>query len=215
MNPLSEVLNSKRANDNRGIQKALRRLDVHILALSLLDIDNNKREILYRNTTKRVAAMIEKEVETLSINLKNDYIGIEKISISEAQEMVTEMIIKWTQELNEPIVYQKDFPAVNLNTYDDLIKTFANINDYASKYGLMSIEGIENSTDNELFKKGIELILDGYDPLLLDEILENYIKSLMSKYLTELNMISSAIKSIQMALPTDIMIEKLNSLKNQ
>jgi hypothetical protein len=218
MNPLSEFLKSKRAYHSRGIQKALRHIDPHILALSLINIDKNEREILYRNTTKRVVNMIEKEMEIISLILKNDDSGIDeisKLSIIEAQEIITEMLIKFSHEKsNEPVVYPEELPDVKLDSFEDILKTFANINDHARKYGLFSINGIENKTDHILFQKGIGLIVDGTDPLILEEIMENYIRSLSSKYLRELNMISTAIKSIQMGLLSVTMIDKLKSLEN-
>ncbi len=70
MNPLSEVLRSKRANDGRGMQCALRELDNWDLAKALQNIDEEEREIFYRHMTKRAAMLLKEDIEAIGNNLK-------------------------------------------------------------------------------------------------------------------------------------------------
>jgi hypothetical protein len=215
MDTFAEFFKSKRINDSRGIQKALRRIDTHILALSLVKSEKNHREIFYRNMTKRAVKILEKDIEEAEFGLTVNDPYIDGQYFENARKIVLEELINWTNEkYDKPQVYPNDLPDVKLDSFGNILQTFTGINDQCRKYGMFSINGIEDKTDNLLFKKGIEFIIDGTDPLMLEEIMENYIKSLSNKYIRELNMIWNALKLIQNGSTSFELVEKLKSLEN-
>jgi hypothetical protein len=215
MATLSDFFDSKRINHGRGIQKALRRIDTHILALSLVGVDEDRRRIIYRNMTERAERLLEEEIGIVSFNLENNDAGTDEVSVAEAAAMVAEELFRWTNEkLDQPVACPEELPEVKLDCFENILQTFVAINDHARKYGLFSINGIENKSGHPLFKKGMEFVLDGIDPLVLEEIMENYIASLSARYARELNMIRTGIRILQLGYPSFAIVENLKSLEN-
>jgi len=127
MNPLEEFLKSKRANDNRGLQKGLRELDNWDIGKALQDINEKEREILYRNMTKRATMLLKQDIDAFSNRKVHEY------NILEIQKFVADMLIKFTRKFDEPtnVKEKQSLPEINLDTYDDIIKTFENLSTYA------------------------------------------------------------------------------------
>jgi len=198
MNELNELLASGRMNDRRGVQKALRRLDTSLLAIALSTVSSEKREKIYNNVTIRARRGIEKELELLKTTPRLGY-KYEGMTVEKAQRHVAETIATWTRDdIKTETVYPKDLPAVKLETFPDIIDTFERIGDHVFRHGLMSVDGIEEKTDDLFFKKAIQLLLDGYDPLIFDELLENYRERLIHNAAVRMNMIAAGVKSLQM-----------------
>ena len=214
MDELTNFFRSKKSNHDRGIQKMLRRIDTHILALALVDIGENDREIFYTNMTKRAVGILENEIKLIMQEMKSDDADIGDKEIGDAKSLVASELHRWTNEkFDRPPLRSGNLPDVKLDSFGDLLNTFVKINDHCVKNGLFSVNGIENKSDNALFKKGFELIVDGVDPLLVEEIMENYIKSLTSKYVRDLSLIWNAIKLIQKGTTTFELVEKLKSME--
>ncbi|MBN2354313.1 MAG: hypothetical protein JXD23_17215 [Spirochaetales bacterium] len=198
MNQLNELLESDRMNDRRAVQKALRRLDTSLLAIALSTSSPELREKIYKNVTIRARRAIEKEIELLKGTPDFGY-TYDDMTVEKAQRHVAETLKTWTREgLKTETVYPKDLPAVKLEAFSDIIDTFERIGDHVFRHGLMSLDGIEEKTDDLFFKKAIQLLLDGYDPLIFDELLENYRERILHNAAVRMNMIAAGVKSLQM-----------------
>lgn len=70
-----------------------------------------------------------------------------------------------------------------------LIEESVELADVARKNGLLALEGQEIS--NEFMKKGINLCVDGHDPMLVQKMLESEIKQMLGRHETGIRMFSN------------------------
>ncbi|MBN2531568.1 MAG: hypothetical protein JXB88_01685 [Spirochaetales bacterium] len=212
MNKLHDILKSKRMNDKRGIHKTLRQIDTKILALALFGLSDKEREPIFRNMTNRSREIIEKEF-TLIQKSKHYIYPQEAITREEAQDLLSELILTNTIDTYETeTVYPQKLPHVDLSTSEKIVETFDEIANHSYEYGLGSLEGLEKESGNMLFEKSIQLLLDGYEPLLFEQILENYKERMLHSYETKLSLIIEGVKCLQMGWPPAAIKEKMISL---
>lgn len=211
MNDLAQILKSKRMNDNRGIQKALREIDTHILALCTINIEKETLKPIFRNMSKRAVAVLEKEIEI--INDKNNIIlkNIDEMTIKNAQKVLYDLLLNWTGEVEKPYSYP-EAPELKLSNFSELIDTLTAISTHAKKYGLMSLDSIEKQPNESFLNIACDLLLEGYEPMLFEEIIENYLNKNIAEYKIKLTMIKEGFKSIQMGDNPLVTKEKLKSI---
>jgi hypothetical protein len=212
MDDFNELAKSKRLNDRRGVQKALRQIDTNILAVALSAAPEHFRNRIYANMTVRSRAVIENEIELMLASDNRRYV-YDNMTVEEAQAMVAHAITEYTMDGPErETVYPKELPEVRLGSVRDVIDTFEQLDAHSYRHGLMSLEGIEETVEDEYFKKAVQLLLDGWEPLLLEQLLENYKTRMLERLSIRMDMISQGIRSIQAGDPPPAVREKLSSL---
>jgi chemotaxis protein MotA len=65
---------------------------------------------------------------------------------------------------------------MNTNQPDELIKRLVSYAEQARKEGMLALEEHSENEENEFLRKGLRLAVDGSDPVLLNQILENDIE---------------------------------------
>jgi uncharacterized membrane protein YheB (UPF0754 family) len=212
MDTLQDILKSNRMNDRRGIHKTLRQIDTKVLALALFDLSDKEKEPVLKNMTEHSREIIEKEF-TLIRKSKHYILSQEVITREQAQELLSELLMNNTLDSYETeTMYPGELPQVDVSTYKNIIDSFEKIADHACEYGLGSLEGLESKSENVMFKKSIQLLLDGYDPLIFEQYLENYKTRMLQVYETKLSMIIEGVKALQMGWPSAVIKEILVSL---
>jgi hypothetical protein len=212
MNTFSELLHSKRLNDRRGVQKALRQIDTHVLAVALSAASNDLREKIYTNMTVRSRSVIENEIELMRTSDNRRYV-YDNVTEAEAEAMVARTIAEYTTEgLDKETAYPQELPEVRLDSIRDIIDTFERLDAHSYLHGLMSLEGVEKKTEDEYFRKAAELLLDGLEPLLLEQLLENHKTRILNRLSLRFALISEGIRAIQAGDPPPVVREKLSSL---
>jgi flagellar motor component MotA len=69
-----------------------------------------------------------------------------------------------------------------INLFTDFVKKAIMLNKKRLEHDIQSLENEVEDLDDEDFKMGLRLIIDGYDPKILDEILSNKISFEKDKY---------------------------------
>lgn len=76
----------------------------------------------------------------------------------------------------DDLIYSKfDFRGIQKNAFVPLIEELIQLSDKARKEGLLNLEEDKNKLKDPYFKMGLQLIIDGTDPELVEEILERVI----------------------------------------
>lgn len=209
---LKDLLKSNRIYDSRGIQRALREIDTNVLAIALSTVSEDLRIPIFRNMTKSSREILEKEISIIE-KTGNYNFQYKDLSLEKAKGIVSEILFGFTSEhcIKEPESSEK-LPKIDLSTFNNIIETFENIGNHAYANGLISLEGLIDKSDDPFFKKALQLLLDGYEPLLFEELLENYKQRMLESYKVKLSMIIEGVKSMQMGHPPASMKEKLLSL---
>jgi hypothetical protein len=212
MERLISLLESKRKNCSRGVQKALREIDIRILSRIMNKLDSKYHHIILENMTAKTQEILLIDMESEKEFLKSAY-NDKCEGLSECVEMFCDVLELYT---NENFDSRQEYPvytaAINLDTPDRIITTFYNLSSWARSNGLMALDGVEQKTDNKFFQKAMEMMLAGTDPSLYDEILDNYLEQYVRKTRIMLNMIKTGMLSIQEGEHANITEEKLKSI---
>ena len=160
-----------------------------------LDCGFNSIDVFSR-TFKRIFGTTPNEFRNSNGNSKSSYNRKEGIRVRSIN-------------INGIIECSKEEKRECLDTLDKILE----ISRKAHKKGLLSLEEDSYIIDNKFFKKSLELLLFGMEPLALREILENYIVvgNYIGKELLERVIILEGILSIQMGEYPWYIREKLNS----
>ena len=96
--------------------------------------------------------------------------------------------------------------------YAKFIKLALAFSEKSRREGLLALENEVEDIDDEFFKKGIRLVIDGTDPGLIDEILSNRLAHEKNEYMRLLKTVQKrALLGIQMGYNTHILFEVLYS----
>ena len=73
-------------------------------------------------------------------------------------------------------------PSVDFSSLDSIIESFRKLKRFIQEFGILSLEGAEEEIDNPVAKKAFQLLVDGWDPLVMRAILD---RSMQSYFETE------------------------------
>ena len=208
MDALEKLLKSKDLSD-RAIQLALREIDSRLLALALMNLDEKLKEVAYRNMSKRATNLIKQIIYT-SKDIAGDTVDKDKnTSIQNAQALFYDLLCN-AKKQNLKDSKAKGLPEINLKNETEIINTFVRLTEHTKKYGIFSLNGIEEKTDHPLMKKGLELTLDGYEPLYQKSLLEKYKENYLKAVERQLDMIMEGIDMLACGCGPDSIEERLN-----
>ena len=212
---LESILKSRRINDKRGMQRALRKIDTHVLAIALSDVPEDLRTAVFRNMTKTSGEILEKEIRIIK-KTKNYNFRYADMNPRKAKEILSEILLKFVSECyTQETKYTGELPEIDLTTFETIIESFEKIGYFVYENGLLSIEGLMDKIGDPFFQKAVQLLLDGYDPLLFEGLLENYKRRMLQNCEVRMSMIIEGVKSLQMGHPPTSIREKLLSLSTE
>jgi flagellar motor component MotA len=103
---------------------------------------------------------------------------------------------------------RKDF----IDMYTNLVKQVKRLNEKSLRQGIISLEEEVEDLDDENFKQGLYLIIDGVDPAIIDEIFSNKIAFEKDEYARQYKtVIKRALLGIQSGLNNHILYMILRS----
>lgn len=207
--------------DDRGIQLVLTETDTNDLAAAMLDIDASVEVLVLKNMSKRAVALLKDIMEagksTLSLASREK---AQKRMLSIANALAERgMIAKGTKTV-KPSLTQKEAETPGLGDSlkerplsqrdtAEMIKAFHMMADTARCEGVLSLENvIDEHVDDELTKLGLQLIVDGTDPNYVREITTTRKKALLATLEKRLDIIITAVLSIQSGDNPRILEEK-------
>jgi len=192
------------------IQMALREIDSEPLAKALVDQDESVREIIFRNMSKRAVSF-----------LKNDMRGMSEAapeSIRAAQEFLAGLLEKkaklFAEQDNKSLPRQPVLvpPRLDLTNRNAIITTFCALAEFVLEAGLLPLEGLEAGADNPVFRQGLLMLIEGWDPLLMRSILEKHKASLLRAQEIEFDLLIEGIDSLASKDNSLVMEQKLRAL---
>ena len=191
---------------NRIIQSALRELEMDVIIQALIQYDEEEREIIYRNLSRRVYEVVTNE---LKLNSKQFSKSI--------QQKANETLLQKLNKYDEYYSYIETFLPENENfvydhQYDDCPeKYFLALRQYIESKGVLQLNNILASIKEPFLHKGLELIVDGQDSLFIRSILDIYKKQRIRKLTDDLDMLEDAIESIANHESPIILQEKIKA----
>jgi hypothetical protein len=190
------------------IQSALREIDAETLARALADQDESIRDIVFRNMSTRAVAFLKDDIRRLSEAAPE--------SIRAAQGLFADLLEKSARATSERGTDAREKapepPRVDLSGREAIIRTFCALVEFAGGKGLLPFEGLEAGAGNPIFRRGLLMLIDGWDPLLIRSILEKYKASLLRAQEIEYDLIIEGIDSLAARDDSTLAEEKLRAL---
>jgi hypothetical protein len=172
------------------IQMALRDIDSEVLATVLADQGEDIRELIFGNMSLRAVACLREEVkdpETLATG-----------AIEAAQGHFGKLLQKHLETRKKEGAFPPapEPPAVDLASREAIIASFAALAQFVRRQGLLPLEDLRAATTNPMLRQGLQMLVEGWDPLLLRSVLERFKESWLRAQELEYDLIIEGIDSL-------------------
>ncbi len=158
--------------------------------MALVELAEEDRSIFMRNMSIRAAGLLKEEIAELERHTEGTF----KEKSEKTQGQLLSMLEKHYAMVRENEELTPDaVPPIRSKTEDELIETFVQLKRYTKRNGAISIESAITDGLPPLLKKGLELYVEGWDPPLIQSILEQMKESLITRYVNKQNMIFEGI----------------------
>lgn len=200
---IHDFLESNRAN-NITIQRALREIDARDLSHVMLDLSDEDREIIFRNMSQRAVKLLKEEMESIGDSAPE----YRKRQATEYYLLSLAKHVKYmaNNELDDDVSFPAkeslapdgsvDFPEISTYDEEDILDSFISIRKFAQQHGILALQGIERQIEDPVMRRGIEYYIDGWDPLLIQTIMEKYKKIYLQRVEKRLDMIIEGLDSM-------------------
>ena len=181
---------SDTAGNNVVIQRGLREIDTEVLITALMGLTDDLRQMVYRNVSRRVRHLCIEGVKAREGTTSES-------QINAAQEVFLQLLNR-NLKYADGVEFDADrgLPEVALDSDEEVISTFKSLVSYVRKHGVLPLQTLESGIDHPVMKKGIELLVDGTEPLLRRSILERYRDAYLQSTEARLDMILDGIDSL-------------------
>lgn len=191
MTRLTDLEERSEPND-RAVQMALREIDSRLLAEAAVAMVEAEREIVFRNLSKRAHAMIVEEISQAEKTTSEN-------TSKRAKEFFVQKLQKYRHYLTRR--HPKDTsvtspPTLTTQTETEIVESFVELVRFARSHGRLALENAEIRSDFPLANKGLELVIDGWEPMVAREILERLKTTYLEKAERQMDMIIDGIDSL-------------------
>ena len=176
--------------NNLVIQRALRGVDTQMLGLAMAGLPEDTREMFYRNMAKHVGDACREAIEEMG-----------KVSRSriESAQVIVLRVLGQAAENSDGEELPPDTgpePEIRLDSQEEIIGTFRALSSFARRNGFLALERLEETNVDPFFRRGIELLSEGWEPLLQRSLLEKHKAAALQSFETRLDMIIDGIDAL-------------------
>ena len=172
------------------VQRSLCEIDTDVLSTALVDVPEDIKNIFLRNMSTRASTLLTDDIK--------DKRAVSPLRIKSSQEFLIQLLQKHSKYVGdeEPAPDKNSIPAVQLDSDESIIATFRALSSYVRKHGFLPLEGIEKTISHPIMREGIELMVDGTDPLYVQSILEKCKIAYLRSVETRIDMIIDGLDSL-------------------
>ena len=199
----SLLLNSK--TTSWAIQRAIRETDSVILEKTMLGLGQSGRDRIFENMSKRSGKMLQEGIA------KSELLGSTSEN-AEAESFFHVILTKMVAEDGEYLPLPDTIPQLKMDTATNIVKMFGELATFIRDYGVLGLEKAGVTTDHQLMKKGLQYLIDGWDPMWSQSMLENFKEHYLKTIETEYDMIIEGISMLYQSTPSEGVKEKLKSI---
>ncbi|MEI6385980.1 MAG: FliG C-terminal domain-containing protein [Spirochaetota bacterium] len=194
------------------IQLALRDIDAEPLARALVDQEGDVRDIIFRNMSKRACLLLREDMRDLE--------GLAPEAIRAGQALYSSLLEKHQRFVDEhgfeaakEKARSPTPPPIDLSSRQAIISTLTSLAFFVRETGLLGLEGfLEEGDGDQMFRRGLIMLMEGWDPLVTRSILGNYKASILRAKEIECDLLIAGIESLAAKDNPVVMEEKLRSL---
>ena len=172
------------------VQRTLWEIDTEVLATALVEAGEEIQDIFHRNMSRRASGLLKDDISQKQ--------GTHPSRIQSAQELLIQLLRKHSKYAvdEEPVPDKEAIPTVQIDSVESTISTFRALASYVRKHGFLPLEGVEETITHPIMRKGIELLVDGWDPLYVQTILEKCKAAYLRSVETSIDMVLDGIESL-------------------
>ena len=178
---VTQEFNELKGLPNRATQRLLREIDAGPLARALLGADQGTRDKVFANMSARAVSLIKDEMSGLE--------GLDQAAIEAAMSKMLSIQKKLVSRGEivggyadaeeapppEPIRIIEEKGSVGFDL-DELKILFVELAAKSRSAGLLSLESDVRHIADPIIRKGLELIVDGTDPTIVESIMRNMLE---------------------------------------
>jgi hypothetical protein len=182
----------RREHHDRVVQMALREIDSSALSRAAVAMNDEEREIVYRNMSKRACALLAEDVA-------RDEQTISKHAASKAKEFFLQKLRKYREYIARrppPEHPPTAPPALDTSSEEALIESFTELVRFARSRGNLALEDANLSNAEAIARRGVELVVDGWDPILIRDILTRMKETYLAAEERRIEMIIEGVDSL-------------------
>lgn len=172
------------------IQMALRDIDSELLATVLADQGEEIRDLFFGNMSLRAVAYLKEEVK--------DPAGLPPGALEAAQAHLATLLQKhlatWKAEGAFPPAPKP--PEIDLSNREAIIGTFSRLMQFVRREGILPLDDIRATTTHPMLRQGLQMLVEGWDPLLMRSVLERYKESWLRAQEIEYELLIEGIDSL-------------------
>lgn len=191
MPSFAETLRDPRCTD-LVIQLALREIDSEPLACALVPESEDTRALIFRNMSSRAVAYLRDDIRRLERSA-----GAE--TIRAGQELYGRLLEKSLRRLEtegREAFVDEEPPTVDLSDREAVIRSFCALANYSREASMLPLLEGEVGAEKPLFRSGLLMFLEGWDPLLMRSVLEKHKTALLRALELECDLLIEGLDSL-------------------
>lgn len=193
--------------NNLVIENTLRDIDRDTLITAMAGLPDEVCQAFLRGVSGRTRSSI-----THGLRVHRNLAGPERSRA--AQQHLLQVLRSNSEKLPDevPAPPETAVPALDLDSPARIVRTFTDLAEFAlENRGIKSLERLEKSIEDPFLKKGLEMIVDGWDPLEWRAVLSRRKETCLRALEARLSMIIDGLESLQSGDLPQVVEEKLGA----
>ncbi|MFP4377396.1 MAG: FliG C-terminal domain-containing protein [Spirochaetales bacterium] len=201
---LSEFAEQTERHD-RAIQMALRETDMSVMAEFLAGVPVADRAIIYRNMSDRACEML---MNTIA-EIEDDVSAVQQRRAEQFFMQRLSRFLNYTSREQQPIPEHP--PALDFSSDDALVASLVMVSRYERAHGTLSLDEIVDTVEHPIAKKGLQMTIDGWDPVEERAILERLKQTYLAAAARTIDIVIAGIECLGTDEHPLVIEERLNA----
>jgi hypothetical protein len=180
-------------NVERAVQHALRETDAGPLAMAMVTMAAEDRQIVLRNMSARAAGLLTRDIEELEREKRGTYDALSSVRQEEFLRKVTRYhrLVEEDDRLTPT-----EIPRLSGEGEEELIRGLVALKRYAARNGAASLEPLLKGELHPLMRKGLRMYVDDWDPSVVQSVLEQMRESLLVTYRNRMEIMIEGVAAL-------------------
>lgn len=218
--PIAQEFNELKDLPDRAMQRLLAEIDASGIARALIGAEKATRERVFRNMSKRAEEIIKETMDSLGAVGERridaamaDVLSIYRklVDIGDVADVGTvKADSSESAEQAPPIKIIQEKGSSGFST-EDLMVLFPEISSKARVFGFLSLESDVEGIDDQIISKGLQLVIDGTDPSVVESIMQVMLEKELQLMRTKYHAVIDSVLSVQQGDHPHMIGEKLKA----
>jgi hypothetical protein len=180
--------------DNRAVQRLLREVDSSMLAAAMRGADEGLRQKIFTNMSRYAGLLLQEDIDSLAARahpaavhqMRGMILNIQDALLKKGEISAAKGPGEQKARQSDPVASLKRSGRLDRYSAEELKTLFYELSLKARDRGLLALEADAGAMDDDLISKGLNLVVDGTAPNLIDKLLrsrlEKKIREVKARY---------------------------------